>query len=108
MSDEQEMIRRIWVPGYDCDYDTEDMDNVSMTFDIPGAKKEDIDLRVIPEGLRLVAKRDPTTEYVSQYEFMCPADVENVRAVYNEGELDVEIPLKCTDPFSDSPRIDVL
>jgi HSP20 family protein len=108
MSDEKESIRRIWVSGYDCDCDAEDSDNISMKFDIPGAKKEDIDLRVIPDGLRLVAKRDPTTEYVSEYNFMCPADVTRVKAVYYEGELDVEIPMTCTDPFSESNRIDVM
>ncbi|HME54487.1 MAG TPA: Hsp20/alpha crystallin family protein [Candidatus Lokiarchaeia archaeon] len=107
MSDEKDVIRRIWVPGFDCDCDVEDKDKVSMKFDIPGARKEDIDLRIIPDGLRLVAKRDPTTEYVSEYSFKCPVDVDNVRVVYNEGELDIEIPMTCSDPFSDSPRIDV-
>ena len=108
MSEEKEMIRRIWVPGYDCDCDTQEMDKVSMRFDIPGVKKEDIDLRIIPGGLKLIAKRDPTTEYVSEYNFMCPADVTRVKAVYYDGELDVEIPMTCTDPFSESNRIDVM
>src|SRR5271157_739060 len=108
MAEEKEQITRIWVSGCACcDCDTEDTDKVSLTFDIPGAKKDDIDLRVIPDGLRLVAKRDPTTEYVSEYSFMCPADVDKVKASYTEGVLEVEVPLTCKDPFSDSPRIDV-
>jgi HSP20 family protein len=109
MSEEKDSIRRIWVPGcMDCSScSDEDVDNVTMTFDIPGVNKEDIDLRVIPDGMRLKAKRDPTTEYVSEYEFICPADVSQVKANYNEGVLEVSVPLTCKDPFSDIPKVDL-
>ena len=108
MAEEQEQKTRIWVSGCACcNCDTEDTDKVSLTFEIPGAKKDDIDLRVIPDGLRLVAKRDPTTEYVSEYSFMCSAEVDKVKASYADGVLEVEVPLTCKDPFTESPKIEL-
>nr|MDO8112177.1 Hsp20/alpha crystallin family protein [Candidatus Sigynarchaeota archaeon] len=107
MSSDKEMIDRIWVPGCACSEGcgADGEDQVDITFEIPGVKKEDIDLKVIPDGLRMTAKRDKITEYVSEYEFMCPAEVENVKAEYHEGILDVTIPLKCKDPFTDGKKI---
>jgi HSP20 family molecular chaperone IbpA len=110
MSDENESINRIWVSGCDCcscDDEGADADHVSLRFDISGVKKEDIDLRVIPDGMRLIARKDPKTEYFSEYRFMCPADIDNVVAVYDNGELDVSVPIACEDPYVDSRRIDV-
>ena len=70
-----------------------------------GVKKEDIDLRIIPEGLRLEAKRDKHTSYVSEYAFACDADPDHVKADYHEGVLNVDIPLKCRDPYVDGKKI---
>ena len=110
MTDDIELMRRIWVDGIDC-CDCSDVcsdegdDKVNFTFEIPGVKKEDIDLKIIPDGLRLSAKRDKNTEYVSEYAFMCPADPDHVKAEYREGVLEVEVPTKCKDPFVDGKKI---
>ncbi|MBN2152182.1 MAG: Hsp20/alpha crystallin family protein [Candidatus Lokiarchaeota archaeon] len=102
-----DIMRRIWVPGCVCSEGCgiEGEDTVSITFEIPGVKKDDIDLRVIPDGLRLEAKRDKITTFVSEYAFVCDADPEHVKADYHEGVLDVEIPLKCKDPYVDGKKI---
>jgi len=106
---ENQIIRRIWVPGCSfCDSCGDGTtDKVSITFEIPGVKKGDIDLRLIPDGMRLVAKKDAYTEYVSEYLFNCPADVENAKANYSDGVLNVEIQLTCKDPFDDAKLVDV-
>nr|MDO8083203.1 Hsp20/alpha crystallin family protein [Candidatus Sigynarchaeum springense] len=105
--DAVDIVRRIWVPGCACSEGCGDdgEDNVSITFEIPGVKKEDIDLRIIPEGLRLEAKRDKHTSYVSEYAFACDADPDHVKADYHEGVLNVDIPLKCRDPYVDGKKI---
>ncbi len=107
MEESNDMVRRIWIPGCACTdgCGTDGEDKVSITFDIPGVKKEDVHLKVIKDGLRLEARRDKSTEYVSEYQFLCPADLDHVRANYNSGALTVEVPLVCTDPFKDSKDI---
>ena len=110
MTEEKDTMRRIWVDGLDCcdcsdACSDESDDKVRFSFEIPGVKKEDIDLKVIPDGLRLNAKRDKDTMYVSEYGFICPADTDHVKADYREGILDVEIPLVCKDPFVDGKKI---
>ncbi len=107
MTLDNELINRIWVHGIVCSNacGAEGEDSLNITFEIPGVKKEDIDLKIIPDGIRLSAKRDKTTEYVSEYAFICPAEVEKVKAKYSDGVLDVEIPLACRDPFSDGKKI---
>lgn len=94
-------VRHVWVPGCtSCETCSDDgSDNVSITFEIPGVKKENISLRVIPDGLRLEATRDEHTKYVSEYAFLCPADTGHVKASYQEGILEVSVPLECKDPF---------
>ncbi len=105
--DSPDLIRRIWIPGCACSEGCSDEgeDNVSITFEIPGVKKDDIDLRIIPDGLRLEAKRDKNTAYVSEYTFACDADPDHVKAEYHEGVLNVDIPLKCKDPYVDGKKI---
>ncbi|NMC03822.1 MAG: Hsp20/alpha crystallin family protein [Candidatus Lokiarchaeota archaeon] len=105
--DAHDFVRRIWIPGCACTEGCGDAgeDNVSITFEIPGVKKEDIDLRVIPDGLRLEAKRDKYTSYVSEYAFLCDADPEHVKAEYHDGVLSVDVPLTCKDPYVDGKRI---
>ena len=43
----------------------EDESSYTLIYDIPGASRENIDLKVIPEGIRLIAPRDDETEYFS-------------------------------------------
>ncbi|MBD3188738.1 hypothetical protein GF325_18060 [Candidatus Bathyarchaeota archaeon] len=109
MATTQENIRNIWINGCSC-CDTctdDDGDMVSIVFDIPGVAKDKIDLRVVPEGLRLEAWRDATTRYVSEYAFLCPAKSKEAKATYINGELTVQVPLECKDPYKDAGRIPI-
>ena len=116
MVGDENVTRKIWVPGCtfcnDCDDDPsacndERANSLSVFFEIPGVKKEDISLKFIKDGMRLEAARDARTQYVSQYSFSCPADIEHVKAAYNEGLLQVDVPLACVDPFDEANTIPI-
>ncbi len=92
---------RIWVnPRMDSEFACEDEDgSYNFKFEIPGAMKDKIHLHVVSEVLNLVAPKDEDTEYVSHYHFGCPVDVPGIKAKYEDGVLDVELPYNCPNPF---------
>jgi len=102
-------IRRVWIyPGMDCDCGcTEgEEDFYHLTYELPGVKKEDINLRVTKEALRLIGKRSDI-EYVNEFNFCCDADVDNVKSSYENGILNVEIPFSCPNPFKDAKSVKI-
>ncbi|GAB4311869.1 MAG: hypothetical protein Kow0069_12330 [Promethearchaeota archaeon] len=100
---------RIWVdPCIDCDCGCGDgEDAIYLTFELPGVKKEDVHLHVVPQGLRLTATRGEHVEFVSEYSFLCPAKPEETKATYDNGLLRVEIPYTCPDPFKGSKPVTI-
>jgi HSP20 family molecular chaperone IbpA len=108
MSKEKSKKTQIWVNGCmqcDCGCSDEE-DGVDMTFELPGVKKEDIKLNIMKTGMKLTADRNDI-EYVSSYDFECEADLEKVKAKYDNGLLTVHIPESCPDPFKDSKSVKI-
>lgn len=101
---------RIWVdpcPTCDCGCSDEGEDTETLTFELPGVKKDEIHLHVVKEGLRLVAPRHDKYEYYSEYEFACDAVPDKVKATYEDGLLSVTVPLECPDPFRGSRQVPI-
>jgi HSP20 family molecular chaperone IbpA len=101
-NEDKDLVRYIHINGCTCGTSAcsdDDKDNIEILFDIPGVSREDIHLKVIKDGLRLEAWRDKHTAYVSEYAFLCAADPTRVKAEYHDGELLVNVPLECKDPY---------
>ena len=106
------MRRRVWVaacPTCDCECSDEDdakHDVEHLVWEIPGVKKEEIHLDVAKDRVRLIAPRGDSMEFVSEYQFSCPADMdEQSTAVYEDGVLSLEVPLKCAHPYENATHV---
>ena len=103
--------RQVWVDAFSpnaCGCQDPDDEVLTLSYEIPGAKKESIHLHVVESGLRLVAPRKAEDyDYVNTYHFNCPADPKNVRAKYDDGVLEVEIPYSCPNPYKDVPPVKI-
>lgn len=110
---EEEKKRRVYVTACpDCNsacFDDEESSEVieNFSFEIPGADKMKIKLHVAEDRIRLLAPRkNSDIEYISEYLFMCPVNPEvEVKAKYEDGVLNVEIPLKCENPYDNAKEI---
>lgn len=94
----------IWVhPCIDCGCDCDDVENdhYHITLELPGVKKNDINLKLINTGMRLNAKKGDNIEYISELKFLCDANPEKAKASYEDGLLTIDIPFDCPDPFKD-------
>jgi HSP20 family molecular chaperone IbpA len=80
---------------------------MNFSFEIPGARKETIDLKITKEGLRLTAARDENVEYYSEYSFICDGKPDAASAKYDNGILSVTVPYECPDPFKDAQKISI-
>lgn len=105
---EEKARNKVWIdPLVDCDCrGGDDQDAYHMTYELPGVKKEDINLKVTRDALRLSAARNGT-DYVNEFTFSCDVDAEHVRASYENGLLTVEVPLDCPDPFKSAKAVAV-
>ncbi len=102
--------KRVFVrPDTDFECGCSDDGNAVYTFkfEIPGAKKEKIDLKVIKDGIRLIAPRSDAVDYYSEVSFCCEAFIDEVSANYDSGMLTVEVPMDCPDPFAEAKQITV-
>ena len=113
--------RRIWVPACptcdcgctdDADKECTDEDDKktveTLTFEIPGVEKDRIHLDVTKDRVRMIAHRDATTDYVSEYLFACTAKLdEEPNAKYNNGILTLAVPVECPDPYKDALRLKI-
>ncbi len=100
---------RIWIdPRMDCNCGCVEgeKDIYHLAYDLPGVNREDINLKVSKGALRLLVKKDDL-EYVNEFTFSCEADADGVKAVYENGTLELEIPLACTNPFRDARTIKI-
>lgn len=116
ITDKNVMKRRIWVPACptcDCacsdDDETESKHDIeNLVWEIPGVNKEDIHLDVAKDRVRLKAPRGDTVEYISEYLFSCPADMDGKpNASYKDGVLNLEVPLKCTHPYENATHVNI-
>jgi HSP20 family molecular chaperone IbpA len=113
--------RKIWVnasPKCDCGCtdetdeacaDEDDKTSVeTLTFEIPGVEKDRIHLDVTKDRVRMIAHRDSTTDFISEYVFACPAKLEeDPSAKYNNGILTLAVPVECPDPYKDALRLKI-
>lgn len=100
----------LWITPFiesDCECNDTGIDVDHYTFEIPGVKRENIQLQIVKEGLRLTADRTDGYTYVSELGFECPAKVEEVKAHYENGILGVDVGFQCEDPFRDGKVVKI-
>ena len=115
MSKEKEPVHVRWVHAcVDCGCGERkvngcsDDDHYHITFEIPGVKKEDIELKITPNNFGLEAKRsDGKLIYISEGVFRCDADDKDVKADYENGLLKVTVPYECPDPLKNSQPVSI-
>lgn len=92
------MIEKVEVSPLWCDcYQKIEKDNACVEVEIPGVKKESIDLRITDQGFTLTAPKEDV-KYVGAWTWCCPIDSGMVKARYNNGLLKIEAPLKSESP----------
>ncbi len=113
--------RKFWINphvhcGCDCGSEKEgkheegcvdEEDSYRLIYELPGVKKDNIDIKVVKNGIRLNAIRDNHVEYVNEYPFLIDADPEGTVAHYNEGMLVVHVPIIGNDPFKKTKSINI-
>ena len=82
----------------------EDMTKGTLEIALPGVKKEDIDLKINEDGYTLSATRGDI-KYVASESFCCPVVPEKVKAKYENGLLQIELPFK--NPMENAVSIKV-
>jgi HSP20 family protein len=100
---------RVWINPCDCGCDCEDDqadDIYNLSYELPGVDKEDIDLKITKQGLKLLAVRN-NIEYYNEFNFSCDAEEDKVQAVYANGLLSVRVPLNCPDPFKEAKTVKI-
>ncbi|MHA1995184.1 MAG: Hsp20/alpha crystallin family protein [Candidatus Hodarchaeales archaeon] len=76
-----------------------DDDAYTITFEVPGVSKEDIQLEITPDGLWLNAKNEELKkEYKNHFHFREPIDPEKVNARLKAGILMVTAPFANKKP----------
>ena len=85
----------------------EENDGYDVEIQLPGASKEDIDLKVLPGGFMIRAPRADSddTEYVGSYAFCCPVNDEDVHAHFENGLLKATFRLQ--EPYEKATKVDV-
>ncbi len=74
---------------------SDDKGNLEIEVNLPGVKKENIELKMVEEGFFVRAKREETgVEYVGTYAFCCGVIPEKAVARYCDGKLYVIVPYR--------------
>jgi len=63
-------------------------DAVSITLEMPGVEKEDIDLRTTERGIKVRVDTEDR-RYYKEIDFPCPVDVNSIKATFKNGVLDL-------------------
>jgi len=105
----------VWAPAVDiCETDS----HLLLSFDLPGVRKDDIDLRVDgssltleghrpgPEGVRRVRRERPSGRFRRSFRIDVPVDPSGARASYRDGVLEITMP-KVPHPGPARVRIDI-
>ncbi|MFW9994325.1 MAG: Hsp20/alpha crystallin family protein [Candidatus Odinarchaeota archaeon] len=79
-----------------------------ISFEIPGARKDDINIKITKEFYRLEAPRhDGLLKYISEGVFNCPVKEEEVHATYVAGLLRVTVPYECSDDMKQVEKVPI-
>ncbi len=74
---------------------SDDQGNLEVEINLPGVKKENIELKMVEEGFFIRAKREETgVEYVGTYAFCCGVVPEKATAKYCDEKLYVIVPYR--------------
>ncbi|KKG09321.1 heat shock protein [Methanosarcina sp. 2.H.T.1A.6] len=74
---------------------SDDQGNLDIEIDLPGVKKESIELKMVEDGFFIRAKREETgVEYAGTYAFCCGIVPEKAVAKYLNGKLYVTVPYR--------------
>ena len=87
-----------------CSCVDEDDNSLILEFDLPGVKKEDIDLKMQKDSFALRASRGEM-EYVNASVLCCPVLPEKAASSYENGVLTVTVPFK--DPATDMIEVKI-
>ena len=87
-----------------CVYVDEGHTKLTIEASIPGAKKDDITVKVHEDSFSLSAPREDM-EYVTSLAFCCPVKPEAARAKYENGVLKIVVPFK--DLMEDAIRVKI-
>ena len=87
-----------------CSCVDEDSNHLILEFDLPGVKKEDIELMMQKDSFTLRAPRGEM-EYVNASVLCCPVLPDKAESSYENGVLTVTVPFK--DPMADMIEVPI-
>ncbi len=82
----------------------EEKDVISVTAEVPGVEKRDIDLEITENALTIKVDKDQR-KYYKEVELPCEVDADSARASYQNGILDIE--LKKARPKKNSKKVNI-
>ncbi len=87
-----------------CAYPDEDHEYLNIEIELPGVKKEDIDLKIHFDSFYLNANKEGV-HYIGSYAICCPVKPEDAEATYENGMLTVTVPYK--NPLDDAVTVEI-